>query len=75
MRRITLRTSGSTWSRPRLIVAPKQSSWDPEVGRYMERNLADHAMRNVRKAQAVLRLGQRYGSGGLRSGLRPSSEL
>ena len=28
----------------------------------MERILADHAMRNVRKAQAVLRLGQRYGA-------------
>ena len=28
----------------------------PEVSRYMERILADHAMRNVRKAQAVLRL-------------------
>ena len=34
----------------------------PEVGRYMERILADHAMRNVRKAQAVLRLGQRFGA-------------
>ena len=34
----------------------------PEVSRYMERILADHAMRNVRKAQAVLRLGQRYGA-------------
>ena len=33
-----------------------------EVARYMRRILADHAMRNVRKAQAVLRLGQRYGA-------------
>ena len=34
----------------------------PEVSRSMERILAEHAMRNRRKAQAVLRLGQRYGA-------------
>ena len=45
----------------------------------MERILADHAMRNRRKAQAVLRLGQRYGATALDQAcgpeLRPLVEL
>ena len=32
----------------------------PEVGRYVRRILGDHAMRNLRKAQAVLRLTEFY---------------
>ena len=34
----------------------------PEVGRYVRRVLGDHAMRNQRKAQAVLRLAEGYGA-------------
>ena len=32
----------------------------PEVGRYVRRILGDHAMRNLRKAQAVLRLAESH---------------
>jgi len=34
----------------------------PQAGRYVGRILQDHAMRNLRKAQGVLRLGERWGA-------------
>ena len=40
----------------------RADEWGPHVGQYMRRILTDHAMRNLRKAQGVLRLGEQYGA-------------
>jgi transposase len=40
----------------------KATELGPHVARLVEAILADHALRNLRKAQAVLRLGEKYGA-------------
>ncbi len=40
----------------------KAAELGPDVGRMVEAILADHALRNLRKAQAVLRFGDKYGA-------------
>jgi transposase len=40
----------------------KAAELGAHVGRFVEAILADHAIRNLRKAQAVLRLGEKYGA-------------
>jgi len=40
----------------------KAAELGPHVERLVEAILADHALRNLRKAQAVLRLGEKYGA-------------
>ena len=53
MRRITLQDKRVYLEQtPAYCRAQAEQQLGPEVGRYMERILADHAMRNVRKAQA-----------------------
>ena len=40
----------------------KATEFGPHVGRFVEAILADHALVHLRKAQAVLRLGEKYGA-------------
>ena len=40
----------------------KAAELGAQVERFVETILADHALRNLRKAQAVLRLGEKYGA-------------
>ena len=42
----------------------------PYVGRYVRHILSDHAMRNLRKAQGVLRLAEKYGTEALEGACR-----
>jgi transposase len=48
----------------------RAEDWGPHVGQYVRRILSDHAMRNLRKAQGVLRLGDRYGGEALDAACR-----
>jgi len=40
----------------------KAYAFGPHVGKYVRNILSDHAMRHLRKAQGVLRLGEKYGA-------------
>ena len=55
-----LPTSGSIWSRLPSGAGAGPTSWGPKWAATCGASLGDHAMRNLRKAQAVLRLAESH---------------